>query len=376
MDIVQQKLSWGNTIEQPYFMADALISMFRPLRRWSRALYHRAAAHCRPPGMLPLAMIARDGVDVPYLDQWAPDIADVIIHAHDGRLTFSDLFAQHNEHRILVPKIVYAALDSVTHWDVRGELIVGFVLVCVTSLGVLVLCDQAARSSPDVAAPTSYYKSVLLWFACNLLIFTPVGWDTWLWGIGVANFMPIMWIVVGLLVANCSMSSWWRVGICLFIASAATFSSGNGILSWPLLGIPLLWSQTIAELRGKLWHAIVWVAGFAVNMTAYFFHYHKAHHQIDPYGAPLSAVGHYIVIFLGFPFSLGTALPVLDLATWVGGLFLFLFTAGVGLTIYAQWRRDVHLTRQLLPWIMVGLFAIGSAVMAAFARWLWNGPSH
>jgi len=102
------------------------------------------------PAFLPISLISHDGVNMPFYDQWDPDIANVIIHAHQGKLTLWDFFVQHNEHRILVPKIVYAILDSFTGWNQFGEMTATFVIVCLTSLGILILCrGAAALDSPD-----------------------------------------------------------------------------------------------------------------------------------------------------------------------------------------------------------------------------------
>jgi hypothetical protein len=55
------------------------------------------------PFVIPLGLIGSFGRNYLFWDEWDPDIAGVYVKAHQHWLTFSDLAAQHYEHRILVP---------------------------------------------------------------------------------------------------------------------------------------------------------------------------------------------------------------------------------------------------------------------------------
>jgi hypothetical protein len=45
-----------------------------------------------------------------------------------GELAFPDLWAQHNEHRLLFPKIIMLVLARSTGWDIRYELALNLLL--------------------------------------------------------------------------------------------------------------------------------------------------------------------------------------------------------------------------------------------------------
>ena len=96
-----------------------------------------------PPLLIGL-LIFRDGVDVPVMDEW-DGTAPLFEKMADGSLGFGDFFAQHNEHRIFFPRLIFFTLGRLTHWNIRAELwVIWFLaLVCLFSIW------QLARRSLD-----------------------------------------------------------------------------------------------------------------------------------------------------------------------------------------------------------------------------------
>ena len=56
------------------------------------------------------SLILRYTVNVPHWDEfeWAP----LILHLHAGTLTFSELWIQHNDHRMFFGRLIALGLDS------------------------------------------------------------------------------------------------------------------------------------------------------------------------------------------------------------------------------------------------------------------------
>ena len=75
------------------------------------------AALALVPPVLLFRAIARDAVNLPLIDEWT--FAGEIVRAHDGTLRAADLWAQHNEHRVPLAKLVLYALAAATDWDLR-----------------------------------------------------------------------------------------------------------------------------------------------------------------------------------------------------------------------------------------------------------------
>src|SRR5438132_10662621 len=80
-------------------------------------------------------LILRDGVDTPFWDEW-DGTAPIFEKMAAGTLGLADFFAQHNEHRILFPRLIFFVLGRLTHWNVRAELWVIWLLtlICLFSI--------------------------------------------------------------------------------------------------------------------------------------------------------------------------------------------------------------------------------------------------
>src|SRR5438034_302428 len=78
------------------------------------------------PAAFALYLIFRFGTNMPFWDEWFPDMAGIYIKAHQHQLTFTDFAAQHNEHRILIPRLVYFVLNSLTRWNTIVEMVAGW----------------------------------------------------------------------------------------------------------------------------------------------------------------------------------------------------------------------------------------------------------
>lgn len=337
----------------------------------------RRIARCLPlllalaPALLPLWQILHFGVDVPYWDQFDDDLAGVHIKAHAGQLTLADLAAQHNEHRILIPRLCYLALDHITQGNVIAEMLAGWAIALATSLVFLHLLRRPrATVAPTPAPPPAAARPLGAWFLVNLLIFSPAQWENWLWGMGLANLLPMLWILLALVAAGSALRPAAKFALAVACAALATWSSGNGMLAWGLVGGILLWAPTRRELAAGWRSAVGLLAIMAVCIVPYFIGLAPSSHGgLHPYDSTLSAKFAYAVAFAGAPFGFAiNAQPVL-VAT-VAGVLIYALLAACVARFLQLWRRgdDVALCRQLLPWLGVAGFAVGSALIAAYAR--------
>src|SRR5437588_7241732 len=71
--------------------------------------------------MLHLTYLVRHyAVEVPTLDDW--EMASLIVDAHTGHLKWADIFAQQEEARTVLPKLVFILSTADGHWDVRDQM--------------------------------------------------------------------------------------------------------------------------------------------------------------------------------------------------------------------------------------------------------------
>src|SRR3954469_12330383 len=70
-------------------------------------------------------------VDVPFADQWT--LVSVLDHFYAGTLSFHDLWSQHNEHRLLFPRLIMLGLAIASGWNTHYEMLTNILLA--TAIG-------------------------------------------------------------------------------------------------------------------------------------------------------------------------------------------------------------------------------------------------
>src|SRR5689334_12373096 len=84
------------------------------------------------PGLLLFNVIRKFAVNVPYGDEWV--YVPLIAKMHAGQVTWRDVWAQHNEHRIGVPRLLTLGLAQFQGWDTTLETYASFSLAVLTWL--------------------------------------------------------------------------------------------------------------------------------------------------------------------------------------------------------------------------------------------------
>ncbi len=139
------------------------------------------AASTAIPALLLFVQILRNWVNIPYWDEWEL-IARLRISLQAGTLRPLDLFAQHNDSRFVVPQLILLPLARWTHWDLRAEMIVIFATACLISWVLWGLLGKIEN------LPRPLRIGCLL--VCNCLLFSPLQYQTWLWGINLSFVLP------------------------------------------------------------------------------------------------------------------------------------------------------------------------------------------
>lgn len=307
--------------------------------------------------ILPIAVIIRlideYGVNVPYGDEWS--LIPLFSKWNDHQLTFADLFRQHNEHRILVPKLIYLAFAQLTHWNVRAEMFFSVLLCCGTSAGIYVLLKRTV--------PGSAQKHLLLWTLCNILIFAPVQAENWLWGFQLQVFIPTFCLVASLVVLGSKLHPVVKfIAACLLVV-LATFSFGGGILLWPVIALYLVLHE-----KNKRW-LVAWSVIFALIAVFFFLGYQRQPVLGPETGDPLDYVFHF------FEFN-GVALTRSSLTFGAGISAAIVGASAVLLFLAACWfslKSPGEVRRASAPWLALGVYAIASALLAAYTR-VSTGP--
>jgi hypothetical protein len=306
------------------------------------------------PSLCIIYLVARYGVDIPFADEWT--FAPLLVKAHDHTLGLADLFAQHNEHRPVFPRLLMIGIARAANGNVRAQMFFSIALAIGTAFNVGWILRRSFRRE----------KLFLLIILANLLLFSPVQVENWIWGFQLCLFLVTFLLTTGVSLATSQLAIPTKFAACFAIAFAATFSFGNGALLWLVtFPIALFVTDKPNSLRNLPW-LFAWVTGAACTITLYLFHYVKpAHHP------PLAASRHlldyyfYVAGFLGANLAPAgrresLALPVL-LGTVLSAIY-FLTLLG----IRASHKSLVW--REAAPWLAIAGFAVISSGIAAVTR--------
>lgn len=304
------------------------------------------------PPILLIAWINRYAINVPFGDEWA--LVPLFEKWSNGQLTFRDLYQQHNEHRIPIPKLIYLAFAELTNWNLRAEMFLSVGLCGVTSACVYVLLRRTVGESRR--------EAVLLWAAANLLIFSPMQAQNWLWGFQLQMFIPTLCLVMTLVIFTSDFASWAKFGGSGLLVALATFSFGNGLLLWPVVALFLI-------LRGESkWWVAAWLLASAVVLVLYSVGYYRIP-RLEPVTRNWFDYPRYFLVFIGAALARGRDGQLLLGAMITGGVALCVYAA----MVVRSCSSRAEALRSAAPWLALGPYVIGSAALAAYSRADW-GP--
>jgi len=315
----------------------------RPGVSWAAALL--------PPLFL-LGMYLLFSVDMPYLDQW--EFVPFLEKSLTGTLTVQDFWAQHNEHRLVFPRVIMLALARLTHWDIRCELAVNFLL------GVAIFVLLAAQMRVT-ARSGGLHGEHRLYPLISVLVFSLSQWQNWFLGWQLQEFLSLLaaqgvvFLLSGPELHRRQLPGAAALGI------VAAFSFANGMLVW---GVGLVLVLMIRPARRE-WRAAfpaIWL-GTAVLVTVAYLHGYRTpsyHPPVSSLWIHLRDYPAYVLVYLGQPvinWSLrgAAAAGAIGLASW----------AGLLAWLYAKRGTPAQL---LAPYLGLGLYALGSAALTGVAR--------
>lgn len=316
-----------------------------------------------------LALYSRYALDFPYADQW--DFVPTLDRALNGQLAWRDLWAQHNEHRLIFPRLLMLALAVPSHWNIHWELAANVVLAVQLWM---VLCLQARASGKMLYKESN--EPVYLLFA--LLVFSLSQWGNWFLGWQLQEFMNALAAAIAL----CALC-WRRFPILGMVVAAcfgivATYSFANGLLIWPI-GLFLLWLQRADRAPHLRDQYIAWCGVSVAVIAAYLAGYEAPPHHtslLRALGQPVQCVL-YALAYLGQPVGqaadlLSIVLEILGLGSGPGAGALSILMGILGLLLWAVTLAQLHFSevpsRSLLPWVGLAAYALGTAALTALGR--------
>lgn len=317
---------------------------------------------CLAAPTLLLAKIGQFGLAFPYWDEWR--FAEILQKVYAGKAGFIDFWSQHNEHRILFPRVVMTLLARASGWNVAWELGASVVFAIGTYASVLAIAFRRAQG-------LDFTLRCCIAAVFSALIFSWTQNENWIWGFQ-CNVMLAMAAIAGC-VATLSSEFRYpvRIGLGIALSTVATYSYANGLFAWPAM-LLLVWDVRVAR-EARVAGVLVWLVAAGLVAESYFFGYAKP--SVSP--SPLTALDHpllfvqFLAVFLGAPISTLFTTPAWHGVDVAPPVLAFLpgplAVVGVAWLAWRAWRGGVKWT-VLAPWLTLALFSLGSAVVASAGR--------
>jgi hypothetical protein len=333
-----------------------------------RRIFIRSLAACLllTPPILLAVLLWRDSVNVPYWDQWDGDIAGLFEKYKTGHLAFADFWAQHNESRLVLPRMFFLCLGSLTHWNIGCEITATFLAACQIAFAIWRLEQSAFERNPKIRW--------IVFFVSSLLIFSPAQSQAWLWGLELILYVPAACILFSLLVMQSQARGIVKWLVSAAFATISTYTFSNGLLAWIVLFPALVFLADTGSRRKNNLAILCWLLAFAGNATLYFHDY-----QFQPTGGfwqklwtdPFP-IAEYFFAFLGQLLTDQNAPNSLATAALTGLCVTILFGASC-LYIFRR-RKNPALIAAALPWLTLGGYSILSDCLATAGRAALIGP--
>jgi hypothetical protein len=318
-----------------------------------------AASFCSFAALGTLALILANGVNVPFADEWW--YSAMVQKVRLGEATIGMFWSPNNEHRMFIPKVEFSVLALLTHWNSKTMMVFQWVVMVVA--GALLFVEFRKIYPPP--RPLLWMGTVI---AALALFFGGVQHENWLWAFQFAFFFIQTCVIVSIFaISSWTGPFWLRVVIASLFASAASFSSAQGLLIWPALVL-----ATILTGESKDRKIIGTIFLIALTVLVAWIYFRDL--QITPddrLRLPLrelltkpKVVIHGFFGLVGNPLVYGVPhIGRLALAWPVG-----LIVTAIFVWLSAGLIRDPHSRATAAPWIALGFYGFCFCLVIVFGR--------
>ncbi len=323
---------------------------------FSRRHDFAAAFLCTIAAFLTLAFILLNGVNVPFADEWW--YAGLVKTVESGQASFMNFWSPNNEHRMVIPRLEFSTLAVLTHWNSKLIMIVAWLVIGI----VMIFLFSQFRMLHSRKHPILWAVTV---GASATALFSLVQTENWLWAYQFAFFFIQFAVVIGLfLLCRSSISLWFRLPVVTVLGTAASFSSAQGLLVWPVLVLSLLLTKD--SLKNKVIGVLCLLIFAGVTLALYF---HGLPHSAELQLRPAQIKAKPQLPFFGFlglvgnPLAYWLSFEHRPRRAWLFGLsetILFLF-----LTWIVIRRRKLP---ESAPWLGLGFYAYFFCLVTTYGR--------
>lgn len=213
-------------------------------------------------------VIMHFAVNVPVADEWT-SVIPLVNSAIHGRLTFGELWVQHfNESHLFIPNSIFAAVGVLGSFNTR-ILIALSIIFQVASFGIVLGLFKSYLGRTLSVVPVVVVG--LGWFGLGAI-------DNALWGFQLQLYLTQFFVILMLFFLLAGLKRQprgiWSFAGAFVCAIAASLSTVQGLLAWPLGLLVLVWSASrLAHYRRYL---LFWCGTAIIAIGVYFIGYSSA----------------------------------------------------------------------------------------------------
>lgn len=291
-------------------------------------------------------------VPVPWLDQWVT----VFRRLNNHGLDFSNIFSQHNEHRIPLTLLI----DLLDMQFLGGQ---GFLELIITTFSMIV-----ASWAIWMGAVQAMIRFSLEQISCMLimlsLFFCVSQVEVWFWPFLVGNVLSNTFVIVALclLPYAISLQSTFLFIVAIISSGLAVFGLASGVLVWPLGCLIILFLE-----RRPTLNLILWCLAGALVLGLYFHGFVRPSYHANPVDSVLhnpKDVLYFVVFLMGAPIGFFGKMAAVFLGAAILGLGLYAISS----TIWAVVTKSIPPSPGTIAMTAVLLFSFGCALAVAGSR--------
>lgn len=299
-----------------------------------------------------LGYVAFFAVNLPFVDDndliWS--VHEMIYVNQSWQEQWQEFFRVHNDHILVIPRFV-----AVMNYFLAGSI----------NFRALIFLNNAALLGLLLYFYSSFRKLNLSdWAFLPLLFFylTPFIYDLTFWSITGIEHLVLNIVVFEAIhiLTDSKKDTIWTLLAALAFATLATFTNGNGILTFGV-GIVLLWIQ------GRYRHLAYWTVGMLAVLGLYLWHYER--------GQTGAGLGYSLTnVAASFLVLLGSWAKVFQVSGRSWGEWTMLFVgllSGIYLVVQTWCRLPFSrksVSEWPLFWLGIWLFSLGTIFLIAVAR--------
>ena len=171
------------------------------------------------PAIYTLIFINTFGVNIPFWDDWT--VVPFLNSSLNGDSQwFEILFSQHNEHRLVFPRLIFLINSVLTSWNQIAQMYLSWILIGTSITALYLLLKRFQMNFEWLIIPISF------------IMYSPIQVENLLWGFQVQWFLMISCLLWSLYFLN--RGTFLSIVPAIIFAIISSFSLILGLIIWPI----------------------------------------------------------------------------------------------------------------------------------------------